>query len=157
MFSEIRPNCGSYKHASFFQMTIRKQIVQACVLWTNNSRIYRNMKIARDDSAVNSAAVSYMAFHSTPRKGYQSKLLIVLSKGGRCNFWGLLNCDDRRSPSWARHAGPQHDTVMISTSFSKQLRQFGYIFIIPVLFCFVFEHETIYTTRALAVFDFYYP
>ena len=29
-------------------------------------------------------------------------------------------------------------------------------FIIPVLFCFVFEHETIYTTRVLAVFDFYY-
>ena len=28
--------------------------------------------------------------------------------------------------------------------------------IIPVLFCFVFEHETIYTTRVLAVFDFYY-
>ena len=28
--------------------------------------------------------------------------------------------------------------------------------IIPVLFCFFFEHETIYTTRVLAVFDFYY-
>ena len=28
--------------------------------------------------------------------------------------------------------------------------------IIPVLFCFVFEHKTIYTTRFLAVFDFYY-
>ena len=27
---------------------------------------------------------------------------------------------------------------------------------IPVLFCFVFEHESIYTTRVLAVFDFYY-
>ena len=29
-------------------------------------------------------------------------------------------------------------------------------FIIPVLFCFVFEHETLYTIRSLAVFDFYY-
>ena len=30
------------------------------------------------------------------------------------------------------------------------------ISIIPVLICFVFEHETIYTIRVLAVFDFYY-
>ena len=30
-------------------------------------------------------------------------------------------------------------------------------FIIPVLFCFVLEHETIYTLRVLAVFDFHYP
>ena len=29
-------------------------------------------------------------------------------------------------------------------------------FIIPVLFCFVFEHKTLYDTRVLAVFDFYY-
>ena len=27
---------------------------------------------------------------------------------------------------------------------------------IPPLFCFVFEHETIYTLRVLAVFDFHY-
>ena len=26
--------------------------------------------------------------------------------------------------------------------------------IIPVLFCFVFEHETIYTRRVLTAFDF---
>ena len=30
------------------------------------------------------------------------------------------------------------------------------LFIILVLFCFVFEHETIYTALVLAVFDFYY-
>ena len=28
--------------------------------------------------------------------------------------------------------------------------------IIPVLFCFVFEHETIYITRVLTTFDFIY-
>ena len=33
-------------------MTIRKQNVQACVLKMNDSRIYRNMKISRDDSAI---------------------------------------------------------------------------------------------------------
>ena len=31
-----------------------------------------------------------------------------------------------------------------------------YFLKIPVLFCFVLEHETIYTTRVLAVFNFYY-
>ena len=30
------------------------------------------------------------------------------------------------------------------------------LFIIPVLFCFGFEYETVYTTQVLAVFDFYY-
>ena len=29
------------------------------------------------------------------------------------------------------------------------------IFIIPVLLCLVFEHETIHTVRMLVVFDFY--
>ena len=29
-------------------------------------------------------------------------------------------------------------------------------FIIPVLLCFVFDHETLLTIRVLAVFDFYY-
>ena len=33
-------------------MAIRKQTVQACVLWMNDSRIYQNMEISRDDSAV---------------------------------------------------------------------------------------------------------
>ena len=96
-----------------------------------------------------------MAFHSTHRKGYQSKLLAVLSKGGRCNFWGLLECDDRRSPWWASRVGPQHDTVMISMNFNSYAT-LAIFFIIPVLFCFVFEHETIHTTRVLAAFDFYY-
>ena len=49
----------------------------------------------------NSAAVTDVTFHSTYRKGYQSKLLFFHSKGGRCSFWGLLYCDDRRSPWWA--------------------------------------------------------
>ena len=29
-------------------------------------------------------------------------------------------------------------------------------FIIPVLFCFVFDHETLLTIRVLAVFDFHH-
>ena len=38
----------------------------------------------------------------------------------------------------------------------QQLCQFGDIFVIPVLFCFVSEHKILYTIRELAVFDVYY-
>ena len=44
---------------------------------------------------------------------------------------------------------------MISVSFNSYVNS-AKLFIIPVLFCFVLEHETIYTTRVVAVFDFYY-
>ena len=80
--------------------------------------------------------MTVVAFHSTHRKGYQSRLLVVLSKGGWCNFWGLLDCDDQRSPWWANSVGPQRDTVMISMSFNSYAC-LAIFFIIPVLFCFV--------------------
>ena len=106
----------------------------------------------------NSAAVTDVTFHSTYRKGYQSKLLFFHSKGGRCSFWGLLYCDDRRSPWWASRDGLQHDhicsdTVMISMNFNSYV-SLVIFFIISVLFCFVFEHWTLYTIRVLAVLDF---
>ena len=56
-----------------------------------------------------------MAFHSTHRRWYQRKLLVVHSKGGRCNFWDLLLCDDRRSPWWASRDGPPYDCSRIDT------------------------------------------
>ena len=46
-------------------------------------------------------------------------LLVVLSKGGRCYFWSLFDCDDRRSPWWASCVGTQHDADMISISFNS--------------------------------------
>ena len=98
-----------------------------------------------------------MAFHTTHRKGHESKLLVVHSKSGRCNFWGLLHYDDRRSPWWASRVGPQHDhgrsdTVMIGMN----LNSYATLAIFFHHFCFAFEHETTWTTRVLAVFDFYY-
>ena len=45
---------------------------------------------------------------------------------------------------------------MISMSFNSYA-SLAIFFIIPILFCFVFEHETLHTTRVLAAFDFYYP
>ena len=46
---------------------------------------------------------------------------------------------------------------MISTSFNSYA-SLAIFFIISILFCFFFllEHETIYTSGVLAVFDFYY-
>ena len=44
---------------------------------------------------------------------------------------------------------------MISMNFNSYA-SLALLFIIPFLFCFIFEHETIYTIRVLAVFDFYY-
>ena len=84
----------------------------------------------------NSAVVTDVPSHSTHRKGYQSKLLAVLSEGGRCNFWVLLD--------YSAMTGDRQ--VELAAIFRT----------IPVLSCFVFEHESIYTTRVLAVFDFYY-
>ena len=51
MFNETQPNCGLWKHASFFTLQVENKQIKASVLWTNDSRIHRNIKIARDDSA----------------------------------------------------------------------------------------------------------
>ena len=105
----------------------------------------------------NSAAVTDVAFHSTHRKGYQSKLLVVLSKGGRCNFWGLLDCDDRRSPWWASRVWPQLDTVMISMDFNGYA-SLAIFFLSPYcFFYFVFEHETIIYYKRVSCVWFLLP
>ena len=86
----------------------------------------------------NSAAVTAVATHSMHWKGYQSKLLVVYSKGGRCNFWGFLHYDYRKSPWWVSRDGPQHDrscseTFLISMKFNS-CASLAIFFIIPVLF-----------------------
>ena len=117
-------------------------------------------KLKWNKNMLNSAPVTDVNCHSTYRKGYKSKLLFFHSKGGRCSFWGLLYCDDRKSPWWASRDELQHDyirseTVMISMNFNNYA-SLVIFFIISVLFCFVFELWTLYTIRVLAVFDFYY-
>ena len=52
MFSEIRPNRGSQKYASYFTWQLENKLFKASVLWMNDSRIHQDMKIARNDSAV---------------------------------------------------------------------------------------------------------
>ena len=107
------------------------------------------MKIARDDRAVKLGWSNWRGLQLNASEGYQSKLWVVHSKGGRCNFWGLLHCDDRRSPWWASRDGPQHDcgrsdTVMISMHFNSE-SSLAIFFIIPVLFCFWTRNFIYYT------------
>ena len=49
----------------------------------------------------------------------------------------------------------RYDPIMICMNFNSSASMVIF-FIIPVFFCFVFEHETLYTVRVLAVFHFYY-
>ena len=121
IFSEIRPNRDTQKHPSFYTWQLEKKLLKACVLWMNDSRIHRKMKISRDDSAVK---LGCRDFHATHRKRYQSKLLLVHSKGDQCNFWGFLHRNDQRTPWWVNFSGPKHDrsrpaTFMICTTFDS--------------------------------------
>ena len=45
---------------------------------------------------------------------------------------------------------------MISMNFNSYASLVIFFFIILVLFCFVFDRETLLTIQVLAVFDFYY-
>ena len=71
-----------------------------------------------------SATVTDVAFHSTHRKGYLRKLSVFYLKGSRSNFWGLFQCDNRRSLWWASCYGPQNDCgrsdiVVINMNFNS--------------------------------------
>ena len=120
----------------------------------NYNRIYWYMKIARDDSAVILTALTYVVFHSTPRKGYQSKFLVVLSKSDRSNFWGLLDCDDWRSRWWASSVRPRHETVMIRMSFNS-CDSLAMFFNIIVLFCYVFFNTKLYALTSVSFVWFF--
>ena len=50
----------------FFTWQVKNKLLKACLL-LKDSRIYGNMKIARDDSAVK-LGVTDVTFHSTHRK-----------------------------------------------------------------------------------------
>ena len=101
-------------------MTCRKQTVQGECFMN-----HRNMKIARDDSAPLKPRCSDscgLPLNASERISEQA--LIFSLEGGRCSSWGLLHCDDRRSPQWASRDGSQHDrsrsdTVMISMNFNS--------------------------------------
>ena len=78
IFGEIRPNYDLLKHQNFYIWQLENELLKVSVLLMNDSRIHRNMKIARDRAV----KLGCCDFHSTQPKGYQSKLLFFPSKGG---------------------------------------------------------------------------
>ena len=83
----------------------RKETAQGVCEWTT-AEFRGKWRLFGMKEPQNSAAVTDAAFHSTHRKGYQSKLLVICSNGGRRNFWGLLPCVEQRSRRWASRDGP---------------------------------------------------
>ena len=101
-----------------------------------NERQHRDMKIARDDSAAKLGNSDWCDFPLNASERISEQALIFHSKGGRCSFWGLLYCYDRRSPWWASRDGLQHDhihsdTVMTTMNFNS-CASLVIFFIIPV-------------------------
>ena len=143
IFSEIRPNRDTQKHPSFYTWQLENKLLKACVLWMNDNRIHRKMKISRDDSAVK---LGCRDFHATNRKRYQSKLLLVHSKGDQCNFWGFLHRNDQRTPWWVDElASVDLSMIVVAQPPSWFVRLLTVMpFIIYVFLCFTFGHENIW-------------
>ena len=125
-------------HASSFTWQVENKHFKASVLWMNDSRIHRNIKIARDDSAVTLGCSDWCGLALNAWERISEQAFIFHSKSGWCSTWGFLHCDDRRSldeltavdlsviavaltPAWL---------VWILTVMPVWL----YFFIIPVLF-----------------------
>ena len=62
------------------------------------------------------------------------------------------DCDDELAP-WTQHDRSRSDTGMINMNFNSYA-SLVILFIIPVLLYFVFDHETMYTTRVLTCLIF---
>ena len=123
MFSEIRPNRGSQKYASYFTWQVENKLFKASVLWMNNNRIHRNMTIAWDDSAIELGCSDWCGLPLNASERISEQALIFSLEGCRSSSWGLLHCDDRRSPWWANLDGTQRDRSrsdngMISMNFN---------------------------------------
>ena len=146
MFIEILPNHGSQKYASYFTCQVENKLFKASVLWMNDSRIHQDMKIARNDSAVKLGYSDWCGLPLNASERISEQALIFSLEGCRSSSWGLLHCDDRRSPWWANRDGPQRDrsrsdTGMISMNFN------GYTNLVIFsifLFCFWSRNFTYY-------------
>ena len=88
--------------------------------------------------------MTHVAFHASERISDQSKLLVAHSKGVRCNSKACFN---------AMTGDSQDKLAAMDLSifnFNNNASLFMF-FIIPILLCFVFEHETIYYTSVSCV------
>ena len=117
-----------------FQKSVRKHKDPT----TGNSFIHQNIKIARDYRALKLGCSDGCGLHhSTHRKGHQSKLLVVHSRGSRWNFSSeaCFSGDPRASCVGPQHDRGRSDTVMISMNFDSYAT-LAIFCIIPVLSCF---------------------
>ena len=134
------------KTRKFFHMTSRKQ--------TDQGECFMNER--QPNSPEHKDRSGWQRIGEDIRAGYYSFTRIAPDVVPE----PCLLCDDRRSRSWASRDGPRRDRSrsdigMISMNFNSY-SSLVIFFIIPVLFCFVFDQETLHTIRVLAVFDFYY-
>ena len=117
MFSEIQSNCGLQEHASFFHMTIRKQSVKACVLWMNDGRIYWNMKIAQDDSAVKLGCNDWCGLPLNVSERISEQALNCSLEGRQMKFPRLtrLLSTEIAMMSWPRWTSAWHRQIWVLT------------------------------------------
>ena len=85
------------KTRKFFTWQVENKQFKASVLWMNNSRIHRNIKIARDDSTVTLGCSDWCGLALSAWERISEQAFIFHSKSGWCSTWGFLHCDDRRS------------------------------------------------------------
>ena len=139
----------------FFTLQVEKKLLKASVLWKEDSRIHRNIKIARDGRAIKLGCSDWccLPLNASERtRLITSNLLVVHSA---C-FMFTARTRDRHYELAAMDLSM--NAVALTPSWLAWIltvMQFVF-FIIPLLFSCVFEHETFYTIWVLAVFDFYY-
>ena len=101
-----------------------------------------------------------VAFHSTHRKGYQSKLLFFHPKARVVDLVPEACSTTMTEDRHDELAAIDLSTIAVALTSSYLVCiltvMSGYIFRHSFFFCFVFEHETLYTIQVLTVFDFYY-
>ena len=83
----------------------------------NDNRIHRNIKIAQGKGV---RKLSCCDSCGLPLNAPERISEQALNSSRQCNFWGLLHCDDRRSPWWARIA------VVLTPWFVKILKSYVY-------------------------------
>ena len=147
-------------NTSFFTWQVENKQFKEGVLWRNDSRIHRNIKIARDDSAVTLGCTDWCGLPLNSSERISEQALIFSLEGRLIYFLRFALLQWPKIAMWASCDGPQgdwsrSDIGMISVNFNSYA-SLVIIFLILVLFCFVFDHETLLTIRVLAVFDFYY-
>ena len=116
----------------------------------NDSEIHRSKKIALNDGAVKVGCRDWSGLPLNASESISEQALSsVHSRGGRCNFWGLLHCNDRnRHDELAAMDLSMTAVTLTSLWFCMNFNSYGSLdvfssFVVSDCFCFVSKHETI--------------